>query len=242
MKLPLLWTHAPGLTPPGMMICNTCGKVRGESFRRYTQSPGEPQGRVISRCLCEGVLCSYCLTHAIHRPGTQEYQCADGRMWHQPGFVMQGRCSQCRYYEDALMPYFALTRRALSLSAPDMRRVALRVARLCSPAPRFEEELTRLAEALSSDREVWALHQVIKDMRIRAISAAIRAARAPSSRHHHTLAVRAVAGARVRSAAQAAIYHTMSWARLKQRELGEESRLFQLTWMAIEHILDEAGS
>jgi len=71
--------------PRGLLRCGQGGELRGRHIR----------------CLCEGIVCRYCKTTAIHRPLTDYHDEASGIVYHVPWF---GYLLPCRASDDPHVP------------------------------------------------------------------------------------------------------------------------------------------
>ncbi len=82
-----------GWMPPGLELCDSCGTVRGQTWRRV-QGAIE---RFESTCFCEGRVCDSCGRRRMRRPISNYFDPNDGHWWHCAGLVgYQRKCRDCR--------------------------------------------------------------------------------------------------------------------------------------------------
>jgi hypothetical protein len=72
--------------------CAQCGELKGEALvdDRWEGLVYRPV-----RCLCEGIVCRYCRAGAIHRPISNRYDEATGRVLHIAYFGWMAPCRGC---------------------------------------------------------------------------------------------------------------------------------------------------
>jgi hypothetical protein len=87
------------MIPLGLSRCTTCGELKGEFWHKWTADPEASLTPV--RCLCDGIPCSTCRKNLIHRPISNRYDEATGKVWHVPYFGYLLPCEECRERENA---------------------------------------------------------------------------------------------------------------------------------------------
>jgi hypothetical protein len=72
--------------------CAQCGELKGEAL---VDDRWEGLIYLPVRCLCEGIVCCYCRAGAIHRPISNRFDEATGRVLHIAYFGWMAPCRDC---------------------------------------------------------------------------------------------------------------------------------------------------
>jgi hypothetical protein len=83
---------------PRLFRCEVCGEWAGiVNWRLLTSDQRSESDRFSAvLCSCDGPLCCRCGKNRIHRPISDYYNEADGRVWHVPYFAGMAPCRECR--------------------------------------------------------------------------------------------------------------------------------------------------
>lgn len=84
------------LIPVRLRRCTRCGEYEGRGLVETYRT--EDVETVIVTCLCDGIPCRFCKKNTIHRPCSNYFDEATGRVWHVPWFVglFAVPCEECR--------------------------------------------------------------------------------------------------------------------------------------------------
>jgi hypothetical protein len=80
--------------PDGLTRCPVCGELRGRAM--FPDPPdGATSSEATASCLCDGLVCGACDRGHIHRPISNYYDEASGKLIHVPYFMGLRRCPEC---------------------------------------------------------------------------------------------------------------------------------------------------
>jgi hypothetical protein len=79
--------------PDGLERCRVCREYRGECIADGLFFKG---ATVVVTCLCDGIACPRCGVNRLHRPISDRYEEAVGKVLHVPYLMGMAGCRECR--------------------------------------------------------------------------------------------------------------------------------------------------